>query len=186
MSKYPFFLPSMPLPLATLLVAALTMTPRTQVLAGEAARFDGFTQADGGNVFALTLKPRVPAVNGPRDVVVAPRAGQVRPSAAIPTTRRPAPIKEAIARNAGGSTAPVAPASKPESTPTVAEGDLILQGDGAALPPDGVAAEKELSESAALEEQWQKDVQSTINKARSLVMVDPARLERRFRMRSAI
>ena len=40
------------------------------MLGGEAARLDGFTQADGGNVFALTLKPSVPAASGPRDVVV--------------------------------------------------------------------------------------------------------------------
>ena len=57
MSKYPFFLRSMSLPLATVLGVALTMTAQTQVLGREAARLDGFTQADGGNVFALTLKP---------------------------------------------------------------------------------------------------------------------------------
>ena len=71
MSKHPFFLRWMSLPLATVLGVALTMTAQTQVLGGEAARLDGFTQADGGNVFALTLKPSVPAAaNGPRDVVI--------------------------------------------------------------------------------------------------------------------
>ena len=71
MSKHPFFLRWMSLPLATVLGVALTMTAQTQVLGGEAARLDGFTQADGGNVFALTLKPSAsPAANGPRDVVI--------------------------------------------------------------------------------------------------------------------
>ena len=60
MSKYPFFLRWMSLPLATVLGVALTMTAQTQVLGREAARLDGFTQADGSNVFALTLKPSVP------------------------------------------------------------------------------------------------------------------------------
>ena len=59
MSKHPFFVHWMSLPLATVLGVALTMTAQTQVLGGEAARLDGFTQADGGNVFALTLKPNV-------------------------------------------------------------------------------------------------------------------------------
>ena len=70
MSKYPFFSSWISLPLATLLVVALTMTVQARVLGSETARLDGFTQADGGSVFALTLKPTVPAANGPRDVVV--------------------------------------------------------------------------------------------------------------------
>ena len=61
MSKHPFFLRWMSLPLATVLGVALTMTAQTQVLGSEAARLDGFTQADGSNVFALTPQ----AVGGP-------------------------------------------------------------------------------------------------------------------------
>ncbi len=70
MSKYPFFLRSMALPLTTVLGVALTMTAQTRVLGGEAAQLDGFTQADGGNVFALTLKPPAATAHGPRDVVI--------------------------------------------------------------------------------------------------------------------
>ena len=71
MSKHPFFLRWMSLPLATVLGVALTMTAQTPVLGREAAQLDGFTQADGGNVFALTLKPSVArSANGPRDVVI--------------------------------------------------------------------------------------------------------------------
>ncbi len=78
MSKYPFFLRSISLPLATVLGMALTMTARTQLLGRETARLDGFTQADGSNVFALTLKPSaghpVPwvgvAAQTARDVVI--------------------------------------------------------------------------------------------------------------------
>ncbi len=70
MSKYPFFLRWIFLPLATVLGVALTMTARTEALGSEAARLDGFTQADGVSVFALTLKPSLPAVDGPRDVVI--------------------------------------------------------------------------------------------------------------------
>jgi len=76
MSKYPFFLRSISLPLATVLGMALTMTAQTQLLGREAGhpvpwvRPDGFTQADGGNVFALTLKPPAAAPNRPRDVVI--------------------------------------------------------------------------------------------------------------------
>ncbi len=60
MSKYPFFLRRMALPLAALLGVALTTTPQTALLGGEPARLDGFTQADGSSVFALTLKPSAP------------------------------------------------------------------------------------------------------------------------------
>ena len=58
--------------MATVLGVALTMTAQTPVLGREAAQLDGFTQADGSNVFALTLKPSAsaPAANGPRDVVI--------------------------------------------------------------------------------------------------------------------
>ncbi len=70
MSINPFFLRWMALPLATMLGVALTATPETKLLGSEAARLDGFTQADGGNVFALTLKPSAAAARGPRDVVI--------------------------------------------------------------------------------------------------------------------
>ncbi len=70
MSKHPLFLHWMSLPLATLLGVALTTTVQTRALGGEAARLDGFTQADGSNVFALTLKPSPAKANGPRDVVI--------------------------------------------------------------------------------------------------------------------
>ncbi|MEI8376552.1 MAG: VWA domain-containing protein, partial [Planctomycetota bacterium] len=70
MSNHPFFLRWMSLPLATVLGVALTMTAPTRLLGRETARLDGFTQADGSNVFALTLKPSVSAASGPRDVVV--------------------------------------------------------------------------------------------------------------------
>ena len=70
MSKYLFFLRWMSLPLATVLGVALTMTAQTQVLGREAAQLDGFTQADGSNVFALHLKPSAPAPTGPREVVI--------------------------------------------------------------------------------------------------------------------
>ena len=70
MSMNPFFLRWMALPLATVLGVALIATPETKLLGSEAARLDGFSQADGGNVFALTLKPSVAAARGPRDVVV--------------------------------------------------------------------------------------------------------------------
>ena len=72
MSKYPFFLRRMSLQFATVLGVALTMTAPIQVLGREAGhplpwvRVDGFTQADGGNVFALTLKPPTATTNGPR------------------------------------------------------------------------------------------------------------------------
>ncbi len=52
MSKYPFFLRSILLPLTSVLGMALTMTAQTAVLGREAARLDGYTQADGGNVYA--------------------------------------------------------------------------------------------------------------------------------------
>ena len=70
MSKYPFFLRCTWLPLATVLVVALSTTLQTQLLGGETARLDGFTQADGSNLFALHLKPSVPPSTGPRDVVI--------------------------------------------------------------------------------------------------------------------
>ena len=76
MSNHLFFLRWLSLPLATVLGVALTMTAQTQVLGNEVGRpapwvrLDGFTQADGGDVFALTLKPSVPAATGPRDVVI--------------------------------------------------------------------------------------------------------------------
>ena len=69
MSKYPSFL-RWTLPAATVFGMALTMTAQTPVLGGEAARLDGFTQADGSNVFALTIKPSIAAATGPRDVVI--------------------------------------------------------------------------------------------------------------------
>ncbi len=75
MSKRPFFLRWMSLPLATVLGVALTTTAQTPVLGREAAQLDGFTQTDGpkgdgGSVFALTLKPSAAAAIGPRNVVI--------------------------------------------------------------------------------------------------------------------
>ena len=90
-------------------------------------------------------------------------------------------IKDAIAKKAGGVAAPAAalpPAAKAgDNAPVVGEpGDLNLQGDDGGLPPpDGAAAAKEINQSTALEEQWQKDVQNTINQARSQVAVDPGK-----------
>ena len=85
MSKQPFFVRSLSSLLATVLVVASAITAQTQVLGRETGRvpwvrLDGYTQADGTNVFALTLPPsaeqpalrghpRVPA-NGPRNVVI--------------------------------------------------------------------------------------------------------------------
>ena len=60
MSTYPFFLRRMALPLAILLGVTLTTTAHTALLGSEPARLDGFTQADGSSVFALTLKPSAP------------------------------------------------------------------------------------------------------------------------------
>ena len=70
MPKHPLFLRYLSLPLATVLGMALTMTVQTQLQGSEAARLDGFTQANGGNVFALTLRSPVATASGPRDVVV--------------------------------------------------------------------------------------------------------------------
>ncbi len=80
MSKYPFSLRWLSLPLTTVLGVALTMTAQTQVLGSEAGhsvpwvRLDGFSEADGDNVFALTLNPSAGhpdlATKGPRDVVI--------------------------------------------------------------------------------------------------------------------
>ncbi len=44
-------------------------------------------------------------------------------------------------------------------------------------PPDGAAAANQIGKDNALEEQWQKDVENTINKARSQVAVNPAAAE---------
>ena len=67
-------------------------------------------------------------------------------------------------------------------------GDLNLQGDDAGIPPpDGAAAAAEhRARDNALEEQWQKDVQNTINKARSQVAVDPGVAESMIQRRSTI
>ena len=99
-----------------------------------------------------------------------------------PNDKEALAIKDAIAKKPAGllrrpAAAPAA--GKPgEKYPSRAEpGDLILQGDGAVPPPDGVAAGKEINESTALEEQWQKDVQHTINLARNQVSVDPGKAE---------
>ena len=64
------FLRWMSLPLATLLAMALAMTMQTPSLGVEAARLAGYIQPDGNKAFALTLRPTVPAVAGPRDVVL--------------------------------------------------------------------------------------------------------------------
>ncbi len=90
-------------------------------------------------------------------------------------------ILDDIAKRANGAPAAAAgqraaPAVKPaDSKPIVAErGDLNLHDDNGGLsPPDGAAAAKEIRESTALEAQWQKDVQSTINQARSSVDATP-------------
>ena len=83
-------------------------------------------------------------------------------------------ILDDIAKRANGT--PAAAASQwaplavkpPDSKPVVSEpGDLNLQVD------NGVAATKEIKEGTALEVQWQKDVQSTINQARSSVDATP-------------
>ena len=72
MSKQPFFVRSLSSLLATVLVVASAITAQTQVLGRETGRpvpwvrLDGFTQADGANVFALTLKPSAtPALGCP-------------------------------------------------------------------------------------------------------------------------
>ena len=76
MSKRPLFLRRMSWPLATVLGVALTMAAQSiQVLAqaprGDTARLHGFTQADGVNLFALTLRASAGhPVDGPRDVVI--------------------------------------------------------------------------------------------------------------------
>ena len=138
MSKYPFFWRSILLPLAIVLIMALTMTAQTQVPGREAAALVGVTQADGGNVVALTLTLSAAAAEAPRESVRNPaRAGD-------------------------------------DPRLAVAPGDLILRGGDGGVPlPDGAAAAKEINESAALEQQWQKDVQNTIGKARSQVVADP-------------
>ena len=82
-------------------------------------------------------------------------------------------IKGAIAKKAAARPA----AGKAANAPVAEAGDLNLQGNGEVLPPDGAAAMKAINESTALEEQWQKDVQGAINKARSQVMVDPGAAE---------
>ncbi len=71
MSKHLFFLRPAALPWVTALVVALATTAhQTQLLGRETAQLDGATQADGSSVFALTLKSSVPAVSGPREVVI--------------------------------------------------------------------------------------------------------------------
>jgi hypothetical protein len=70
MSSNPYFLRWISLPLAIALGVALTMPWHTEALGREAARLDGFTQADGSSVFALTLEPSISADTGPRDIVV--------------------------------------------------------------------------------------------------------------------
>jgi len=100
-----------------------------------------------------------------------------------PNDREALAIKDAIAKNAGSAPAPAIAAvptagNLHDNVPPVPQpGDLNLQGDGALPPPDGVAAAREIKESTALEEQWQKDVQNTINQARSQVSVDPGKAE---------
>ena len=91
-------------------------------------------------------------------------------------------IKDAVAKKAGVVPAPagipIGAAAKPaDKAVVVGDGDLNLQGDGGLPPPEGAAAASEISQATALEEQWQKDVQNTINKARSLVMIDPGKAE---------
>ncbi len=89
-------------------------------------------------------------------------------------------IKDAIAKKSntvviGGGPAP---AAKAEAAAPAVGGDpgaLNLQGDGGAPVPDGAAAANQAATDTALTQQWQKDVDNTINKARSQVSVDPAK-----------
>ena len=112
----------------------------------------------------------------------APTSWPARPSAAIPTTLPPARSRTPSPRRpAGLLLRPAPPLRLPRRRrrPVVGDpGDLNLQGgDGGLPPPDGAAAASEISQATALEEQWQKDVQNTINKARSQVTVDPGKAE---------
>ena len=79
---------------------------------------------------------------------------------------------------AGGAAAGRRPAKAAANVPAGEPGDLNLQGDNArSSPPDGAAAADQINQSNALEEQWQKDVQTTIDKARSKVAADPHEAE---------
>ena len=88
-------------------------------------------------------------------------------------------IKDAIARKAAAPAGgPAGAAAKTgENAPVVSEpGDMNLQGGNDGVPrPDGAAAASQINEANALEEQWEKDVQNTINQARSQATVDPAK-----------
>jgi hypothetical protein len=87
-------------------------------------------------------------------------------------------IKETVAAKKAGKAPAPADAAKSGENPLVGgePGDLSLQG-GAAPPPDGAVAATAIHQARALEEQWQKDVQSTINKARGLVAEKPGEAE---------
>ena len=92
-----------------------------------------------------------------------------------PNDKEARAVRDAVAKNS--NTVPLAAASVPASgkaanAPAMAQGDLNLQGNDAVFPPDGVVAGKEIVESSALEGQWQKDVQNTINQARRQIESD--------------
>ena len=102
-------------------------------------------------------------------------------------------IKHAIAaKKAGGLSAATAvgdAVTAAKNLPVASErgerGDLTLHGgNGAVAPPNGAAAANEIDQAKALEEQWQNDVQAAINKARSQVMVDPAKAEALIRQKT--
>ena len=69
---------------------------------------------------------------------------------------------------------PAAPPDKAVDDLPGEPGDLNLQGNAVGLPPpNGDAVTREINESTALEQQWQKDVQATITLARSQVDTTP-------------
>ena len=90
-------------------------------------------------------------------------------------------IKDAIAKKAvaapaaGRCSCPRWLSKRDVSVPAAgAPGDLNLQGDNAAASSARRRRRgQEINQNNALEEQWQKDVQNTINKARSQVAVNP-------------
>ncbi len=91
-------------------------------------------------------------------------------------------IKDDIAKKANGA---IALAAGPSAAPARQVGNVVgepgdlnlqgdsLQGDSGLPPPEGAAAAREINQNSALEQQWQKDVQSTINQARGQVALKP-------------
>jgi hypothetical protein len=123
-------------------------------LAREALSSGNLESADRLASAALARNPNDPAARAVKDAIARTTVGP-------------------LVRTAGyGSRAGAGEQNAPARS---APGDLNLQGDNAGVPPpNGTAAAQDISQSNALEEQWQKDVQNTINKARSQVMVDPS------------